>query len=116
MKRKFIFAMVVACLSNWASAGNVWCTGTISNIYIDSAKNVIIKGNWRNEYTRVCTTDGSIGVDTVTCSLWFSLATTSLTNDKPVTLMYDDQNGSFTCQTIPSYANAPGPVYVMLMK
>ncbi len=95
-------------------ASSIWCTGTVSNIYIDSTKNVMIRGGWRNEYTRICRTDGAGGIDTVTCSLWVSLVTTAMTNNKTVTLMYDDQNSALTCETLLSYTRSPQPYYVML--
>lgn len=114
--KKGICTLVFFLMSQTSQAGNIWCSGTISNLYIDSGKNVIIKGSWRNEYTRICKTDGSFGADTVTCSLWTSLATTSMIHNKSVRLMYNDQNGTVSCDNMPSYSYAPPPSYVMLVK
>lgn len=114
--RKLTVIAFTLCFTQFVSAANMWCTGTISNIYVDSSKNVMIRGDWRNDYTRICRTDGSAGVDTVTCSLWVSLATTSMTNNKSVKLMYDDQGGAMSCNTIPTYSNAPNPAYLMLIR
>ena len=114
--RKYLAMAFVAFTSLNVSAGNIWCTGKISNIYIDASKNVLIKGSWRNQYTRICKTDGSTSIDTVTCSLWVSLATTSMTHDKDVTLMYSDKDGAYTCANLPEYIYAPTPAYLMLVK
>ncbi len=114
MKKILIFG-VIFMISSVVSAGSIWCTGTISNLYIDSGKNVYIRGGWRNDYTEICKTDGSRGgIDVVTCSLWFSLASSAMTNDLRVTLQYDDQGGNLSCENIPTYHNAPTPKYLML--
>ena len=114
MNRYFLALLIF--LSTPTIAGSIWCKGQVSNMYVDSADNLIIKGSWRNEYTRICKTDGSSGVNTVTCSLWFSIVTTAITSAKDVQLMYNDQGGSMTCATIPYYSNAPTPAYLMLVK
>jgi hypothetical protein len=114
--KKGLLALLALVVIQPAFAANIWCGGKVTNAYIDSSKNVIIKGTWRNDYTRICSTDGSNGVDTVSCSLWFSIISTSMVHDKDVLLMYSDNGGTMTCANIPSYANAPGPQYVMLQK
>lgn len=101
-------------ISSTCGADKLWCSGTISNIYIDSSNNVMIKGSWRNSYTGICKTDGTGGIDTVTCSLWFSTAVSSMTHDKSVTLMYTDQESSMDCANIPVYPDTPNPYYLML--
>lgn len=108
----YCFVSIFQC----AVAGNIWCTGTVSNVYIAADKSVVIKGSWRNDYTRICSTDGSTGVDTVTCSLWFSIVSASMTNDKQVILMYSDRDGQYQCDNLPKYYTAPNPAYVMLVR
>lgn len=115
----YIMVFIMLCsvlISETAFASGIWCTGKVTNAYIDSDKNVILKGSWRNEYTRICSTDGSNGVDTITCSLWFSIITTSMVHDKEVILMYSDQNSTLNCSNIPTYSSSPRPDYVMLTK
>ena len=109
-------AFLLILITPVSFGANIWCEGLISDMYIDSSNNLIIKGDWRNEYTRICKTDGSGGIQTVTCSLWFSMAASSITNNKSVSLLYDDQGGTMSCGNIPSYSNAPNPYYVRLIK
>ena len=116
MKTLIIVLCSLLSLFQCAVAGNIWCTGTVSNVYIAADKSVVIKGSWRNDYTRICSTDGSTGVDTVTCSLWYSIVSASIVNDKQVILMYSDQNGQYQCDNLPNYYTAPNPYYVMLVR
>ncbi|MBW8184284.1 hypothetical protein [Shewanella nanhaiensis] len=108
-----VFCSIMSLLQ-CAVAGNIWCTGTVSNVYIAADNSVVIKGSWRNDYTRICSTDGSTGIDTVTCSLWFSIISTAMTNDKQVKLMYSDRDGQFQCNNLPTYYSTHNPSYVML--
>lgn len=68
--------MSVVLFSGTANANTFWCSGKVTNAYVVSNRYLILKGSWRNDYTRICSTDGSNGVDTVTCSLWLSIITT----------------------------------------
>ncbi len=114
--KKYFLLIGLIFISTASNAANIWCSGTISNAYVDSGNNLMIKGSWRNDYTRICKTDGSGEINTITCSLWFSIATSSMTNDKGVTLMYSDQGGTIDCTNIPSYSAAPIPKYLMLVR
>jgi hypothetical protein len=96
-------------LSQAASADNIWCGGKLLGVYVAASGDVVIKGDWRNEWTNVC----NLKNDTVTCSLWASYAANALQNNTSVLLMY---TGSFQCTTIPSYNSAPIPGYFMLTK
>lgn len=62
--RALIF-VVLAFLAAPANAALFWCAGTVSNMYVTSSKEVVIKGSWRNDYTRICKTDGGAGGDTI---------------------------------------------------
>jgi hypothetical protein len=113
MKNAFLLSGLIL-ISNITNAANIWCSGTISDVYIDRNDNLVIKGSWRNANTRLCATDGSADVSTVTCSIWYSLVASSMTNNKTVTLQYSDQGGTMDCSNIPTYSDAPAPFYVNL--
>jgi len=95
-----------------AFAGNIWCAGKITGVYVGANGDVIINGDWRNGWTRVCNVKTG-SVDTVTCSLWSSYAASAVQNNLNVRLMY---TGDFQCNNIPTYASAPAPQYLMLEK
>ncbi|WP_419811822.1 hypothetical protein [Bacterioplanoides sp.] len=114
---KILSTFILILISQITAAQSLWCAGTITGVYINSAKEVIVNGTWRNSWTRVCKTDGSSGnIDTVTCSLWASLITSAVNNDKNMTFHYTELPNGTTCDTLPTYENSPTPNYVMILK
>lgn len=95
-------------------ASPLWCAGTLMAIYMTSDGSVEIKGTWRNEYTQICSDQGTFGgIDSVTCLSWFALAVKAQTAQVPVTVYYPDA-GSYTCGNLPSYASALTPNYLLI--
>lgn len=92
------------------ATANIWCSGKLAGVYINSSGDVIINGSWRNDWTRICNLNEATP-GTVTCSLWASFATTAWQGNRSVRLMYGGQG---SCSEIPSYNGAPTPAYVML--
>lgn len=114
---KILSTFILTLISQIAAAQNLWCAGTITGVYINSNKEVIVNGSWRSEWTRICRTDGSIGdIDTVTCSLWTSLITSAINNNKKMTFHYNELPEGTICDTLPTYGDAPTPSYVMILK
>jgi hypothetical protein len=109
---KHIAISLAALISMPVMAGNIWCGGNLTGVYVTSSADVIIKGDWRNDWTKICNLK-SDSIDTVTCSLWSSYAASALQNDTKMTLMY---SGDFQCDNIPTYGAAPSPIYIMLNK
>ncbi|MCO7223006.1 hypothetical protein [Pleionea sp. CnH1-48] len=111
---KIIMASVALLISSVASANSLWCNGTVFNSYVSSSGDLIIRGSWRNDYTRLCNLQGSVhGIDAVTCSMWSSYIAASMTNAKKVIVYYGNANGA-ECNSLPTYAATPAPGYVML--
>lgn len=55
-----------------------WCTGKITRLYVTNGGVLVIRGNWRNEYTTICSLEGEWkGVKVDTCKGWLSVATTA---------------------------------------
>ncbi len=93
-----------------ALAAPIYCTGKIENVYITSSGDVVIRGKWRNNWTKICNTKNS---DTVTCSLWSSYVAFAVKDDLNVTIQYIVSDGS-TCSTLPTYDSSPSPRYIMI--
>ena len=76
---KMLFAMVAVLLVSMnAQAANLWCTGTVPNIYIDNGGSVTFKSTWRNDYTVACNINVSYGGGSVeTCRGWLSMLMTA---------------------------------------
>ena len=91
------------------NAATLNCKGTVSNMYITSSGDFVIKTSYRNDYTSLC----NVNDDPVVCSLWSSVVTTSMTNEKEIIVRYKDIP---SCDAIEKYNSAPKPAYVMLVK
>ena len=109
-----IFAIIgLSLFSTYASAEVIYCKGKIQASYVTAGGDVIISGNWRGSYTRICNLNQTIATVTpLTCSMWASLASSSLINNKRVILQYSVDNG-VSCASLPTYNSAPIPGYFM---
>jgi hypothetical protein len=91
----------------------IWCYGSLTNLYVDSAGNAHINVSFRNDYVRVCNVYGSWnGVGTELCMSWLALATNARVHNRQVRLMY--YSDSYTCSNLPTYATSLAPEYLML--
>jgi len=109
MKRLLI--LLICSLPIHASA--TYCGGKVVGVYITPTGDVIIRGDWRNDWTRICNLKSDPAVDTLVCSLWASYAGSALQNNTSVLLTYAD---SQACLTLPTYTASPTPGYFMLTK
>jgi hypothetical protein len=94
------------------SAANLWCDGTLGQVYVTNSGQFLLSGSWRNDITMIChlhQTWNSIPPET--CVFWYALMVTSKTNEKPVRVYYTDT--PYSCTTLPTYGASPGPGYVM---
>lgn len=109
---KKIILVVLFIVSNTAYANGKWCSGKITNSYIEHTGNVYIIGSWRGDHTKVCNINTEWrGVTTETCKMWVSYIQVALISQSPVTMHYGDIE---SCGSIPSYGSAPKPSYIML--
>lgn len=91
----------------------MWCTGTVNAVYLTSDGSVVIEGSWRGDYTEMCNDQGTFGgVDQVTCLSWYAAAVQAEKAQSKVTVSYQDE-GSYTCANLPTYASSPAPYYFM---
>jgi hypothetical protein len=97
-----------------ASAGTIWCQGKITNTYVDAGGSLFIQGVWRNDYTMLCSIKSVWkGIDPVVCMGWMGIALTATSKQQEVIVYYADPT-AVACNTLPTYSNAPGPIYLML--
>ena len=98
-----IFFALFCLLSLPTLAGERYCNGKVENVYVEPNGNVIIKGAWREHWTRIYNTKED---DVGTCSLWASYAATAVKDNLDVTVRYMVSDGS-TCATLPTYGDSP---------
>ncbi len=105
-----ILTLLLTSTSALSFASVVYCSGKIENSYVELNGNVIIKGKWRNDWTKLCNTKED---DSIACSLWASYAATAVKDNLDVTVQYVIEDGS-TCETLPTYSDSPTPNYLMI--
>lgn len=117
VKRTFVF---LAAASAWIAspAAAYTCGGSdpVGRILTYQNGGVLVYTAWRGDFFQICslTTEWK-GVSTATCFAWMSQIASAISSGKPTTFYYDSFDTDF-CTTIPSYGNAPPPVYVDIAK
>jgi hypothetical protein len=107
---KIIFSLVMILASSMSFAVTIYCSGKIKNVFIESDGNVHVMGSWATDrYAKICNLNDS---DVVTCSMWTSVISTAVKENLDVIINY--KNSEYTCDTLPEYAAAPKPSYIML--
>jgi hypothetical protein len=110
--RTILFLLIM--VPSYLSAAPLYCSGAIKNTYVSNSGSVFIKGDWRNDYTRICKLDGTLnGIDSMTCSMWSSFAATAISKKLKMTVSFFADNGD-TCANLPTYDATPKTRYVML--
>ena len=113
-KLRVMLALGLLCSGHnlLAAEKGIWCDGHLSNVYVNTAGELTIRGSWHPGWTAICNTKNPGSVDVVTCSLWASYAATAVKDKLPVTLHY--MSTVYECNTLPSYGDSPTPFYFML--
>ncbi len=115
MKKLVSFILVSAALAFPSSASAVaFCEGAITQTLTYANGGVMIRGAWRNSWMQICNVKTEWkGVTPEVCYVWFSYASSAVTENKPVTVYYSTLDQA-ECATMPTYSGSPAPAYVML--
>lgn len=110
--KAYVLALVFLTITNVANAASAWCQTQVSNLFIEANGSVQLTAAVRADYLQICNiTTTWKGVLPTTCASWVGLMRSAVARSANVILFYDNVP---SCSTIPSYANAPAPGYVML--
>lgn len=113
-KTLILSAALTASFGVSSQTTQLWCGGTLSNLWVDQAGNAFVFTSWRNDYVRVCNVNESLGAVTPTiCLTWVSLLKSAVQR-KAITTIYYSGSLPATCAQMPTYSNSPIPFYVML--
>jgi hypothetical protein len=86
------------------------CNVTVKNILVYSTGMVNVLHSGRGDYTMICSMNGDFGgVSNTTCAMWTALLQ-DIKKKNGIANFYF--NGTGSCATLPTYANAPTPVYI----
>lgn len=117
MKRLITGAIAIATLvlPSTANAATA-CSGFLTNVISYANGDVTIYGLWRTDWTQICNLNQErLGVSPQTCFSWFSIMSSSITENKQVVVYYPTLTQD-QCATMPTYASSPVPGYVRLVK
>ena len=97
-----------------AQSDALYCAGKIAQVIIYGDGNLMVQNTWRSDWTVLCNLKGTPSVDSVTCSHWSSLSSMAFKEGTQIGVYYSVPAGT-TCANLPTYANAPVPVYLRLV-
>ena len=100
---------ILLLVTSFSSFSTLYCSGKVDDIYISDTGDVVIRGLWRNNWTKICNLKDA---DVVTCSLWTSLLSNAVKENLKVNVSYNNSAGS--CSSLATYGGTPKPRYVML--
>ena len=117
MTKRLLNACMIACLL--FSAGPVWanlyCTGTISKLYVNKDGRVLAAGTWRDDtqYMMICDLDTTWnGLTAGDCTTWFSMLQGAYFAEATITLYYP--LAGTTCTALATAFDSPAPHIVIL--
>ena len=109
--RKALCIALLAGLGHTAQAATIWCSGTLSRIWVDANGIVHYYASFRNQHLAVCDIDSTrLGITAETCKTWYASLQTAMAAQQSVTIQYSTD---YTCATLPIYTGAPVPRYIM---
>lgn len=103
------------CAITPARASDLWCDGTLANLWVNKHGTVLVLPSWRSDYVQVCNVNeaNAAGVTPSTCLSWLALMRSALQRNAQTTMYYSGVAAA-TCAAMPIYEAAPTPYYVML--
>lgn len=119
MKQIFIaLALVMMIPFQAKAAGDLWCRGNLSQVYVDRDGNVIVYATFRSDYVMLCNVNSTWkGISTSACAAMFTTALAVHKTNSIAQIFYLAPTViGKTCATIPTYNSAPSPLYVMISK
>jgi hypothetical protein len=112
LRSAWLVVALIAASGN-AHANPIWCTGTISHLWVDNAGIVYVLPSWRQDHTAICVINGTWnGITAELCRSWYALLMTARASGQRLTVYYTQP---YTCDNLPRYGSTPAPGYVMLL-
>ena len=107
-----IFIVLAMLFAASIASAATYCSGTVSEYYIDSSGRLVIFSTWRADWTALCSTQGNWnGIAAETCFSWAAIVNSAKVHNKSLGVYY---SGDAVCNTLPTYENSPAPFYVRL--
>ena len=114
--RLTLAAASLAMVAQPLQAAPQYCDGKIQEMFHDHLGVVYVYPTFRSNWIAICNVNASWnGITPELCKAWISEVLSIILADKPVTMYYNHIDVA-SCATIPAYANAPAPGYIMVRK
>ena len=111
--KKLLALILLSTLTSVSYAAPQWCSGKVTQVWINETGNLYIYGDWINNHTMICNVNEAWnGVTPAVCNNWFSIVLAARLSNTNVKVHYADGYVD-SCATIPAYAASPRPAYVM---
>lgn len=112
---KSIIAIAALVLANMSAAGaDGYCTSGKPPLRILTYHDggVLLLTDWRSDFVQICNLNQNWkGVSSSVCFAWMSKITSAINSGKGVGIYYGGVSGD-GCKTVPTYGDAPAPVYI----
>ncbi|MDC5850974.1 hypothetical protein OPW32_17400 [Vibrio europaeus] len=109
--KKLLLALL---LISPVAMADIQCSGEVKNVLQYANGDVNVFTSYRNDYTVMCNIKNDWkGVSPQACQGMLSVLLTAQSTGKKVATYYN--GNQHTCQNLPYYGGAPGPVYVGLV-
>lgn len=112
-------AAAMAFLLSPSSSADVYCGGDapVLRVLTYGDGTVSVQTAWRGDFLQICNLEKVWkGVAPGTCFAWMSKIASGIASNKRTGFWYGGITGSDACRTLPTYGNAPAPVYVDLVQ
>lgn len=103
--------IAIGLLMSGPVLADISCTGQVKNVLQYANGTINVFTSYRGDYTVMCSVkDHWKGVSPESCKGMLSVLLTAQSTGKRIATYYS--GNQYTCQTLPHYGSAPGPVYV----
>jgi len=110
--KKIILMMTCLLISTPMFAGTFSCSVNVDKVLLYKQGFVNIRHAGRNNFTYICNLNEEWkGVSVTTCAMWVGLLQDVKKRNSKATFFYNT-NDATSCADLPTYGNAPSPVYI----
>lgn len=109
---RFLFLIFLGvCVTSQAYSAPQWCAGKVTRIYLQADGGLYVFADYRKDYTQVCNTLTEWkGIKTEVCKGWMSILLANKMAGANTTIHYSNEP---SCNLLPTYEQAPAPLYIM---
>jgi hypothetical protein len=110
-----IFSLAGACFATHAGAAQLYCVGSVNQVFSRAGGELSFKAGYRGDYVAVCNLQASWnGIAPEQCKHWYAALLAAQLSGSLVTVHYVNAEGYASCAVVPTYSSALAPSYILL--